>query len=148
MYQMSYLVPSNHPPVDGALDMDIMRMTASMKGVDQKFVNVPNSALWINLIMMTHGSSLEIKKYKELVYINLFCFEEQKRDIVLSAVHDLYEKYSLGKPKRPPLPTWIHSIPVATSLLRENEYQLCHKMTVSYYWAVYAQILKKRNRLN
>ena len=148
MYQMNYLVPPGYPVPHGSYDKDIVNMTASMKGVDRKSVNVPNSALWIQLKVMLDGASFEIKKRKELVYINFFCFEADKIDSVFSTVQFFYEKYKLGTPKRPSLPTWIHSIPADYHLLQENEIQLCQKMTVSYYWALYTQLLKKRNILN
>lgn len=148
MHEMRYFVPSNHPSVDGSLDMDVIRMAASIKGVDRKSVNVPNTALWIQLIILADGASLEIKKHKKLVYINLFCFEVLQTDSVFLTVNSLYKRYSLGTPKRPLQPTWIHSIPVSTSLLRENEFQLCHNLTVAYYWAVYRQLLNERNPLN
>jgi hypothetical protein len=148
MYYVSYLVPPGHPLVKAELDKTVMEMTASLKGVDKKMVNVPNTGLCVRLKLMPDGGSIEIKKRKELVYINLFCMEAQHMDSVFGAVCNLYVNYKLGTPKRPSMPTWIHSIPVAEHLLRENELQLCHKMTVSYYWAVFAQLLKKRNPLN
>jgi len=145
---MAYLVPPNHPPVDGLIDHNIVRLAASIQGVDKKSVNVPNTALWVQLKLGIDGGSLEIKKQKKLVYINLFCFEAEQMDIMFGAVGALYGKYNLGTPKRPPVPTWIHSIPVAESLLQGNELRLCQKLTVSYYWAAYGQFLKKRNPLN
>ena len=148
MYQFAYLAPPGYPTPDGSFDKDIVNMTASIKEVDKKSVNVPNSALWIQLKLMPDGGSFEIKKRKDLVYINLFCFEAENTDSVFSAVISLYEHYKLGTPKRPPVPTWIHTIPVAEHLLRANEIQLCQKISVSYYWAVCAQLLKKRNPLN
>jgi len=51
-------------------------------------------------------------------------------------------------PKRSSLPTWIHSLPVARHLLRENEIKLCQKMTVAYYWGFYGQLPKKRDPMN
>ena len=97
---------------------------------------------------MPDGGAFEIKKGQDLVYINLFCFEAEHTDSVFSAVIKLYEHYKLGIPRRPPVPNWIHTIPVAEHLLLANEIQLCQKMTVPYSWGVCAQLLKKRNPLN
>ena len=45
MYQMAYLAPPGHANPDGSFDRSIVNMTASIKGVDRKSVNVPNSPL-------------------------------------------------------------------------------------------------------
>ncbi|HWK03782.1 MAG TPA: hypothetical protein VNS58_09125 [Puia sp.] len=148
MYQLQYLVPPSYPLVNASLDQEIMKTCAALKGVDTKGARVPNTALSIQLIIMLDGASVEIKKRGQLVYINLFCFEALHFQTVFVQVEDFYRQYNLGIPKRPKLPTWIHSIPIANTILRENEIILCQKMTVSFFWAVYAQHLKKRNPMN
>jgi hypothetical protein len=148
MYQLQYIVPNGFPAVNAAFDKDIMQMCAKLKGVDTKGALVPNSALSVQLKVMQDGASLEIKKRGQLVYINFFCFETQYFAAVFALVEDFYRKYDLGVPKHPKIPTWIHSIPIAASALRDNEVILCQKMTVSFFWAVYAQLLKKSNQMN
>lgn len=148
MYKLQYFVPFSYPSVDASYVPEIMEMCAKLKGVDTKGAQVPNSALSIKLMVMLDGSSVEIKKREQLVYVNFFCFDVQHFDHVFILVEDFYRRYNLGVPKRPKIPTWIHSIPIAHDILRENEIILCQKMTVSFYWAVYAQHLKKINPLN
>jgi len=148
MYQLQYFVPADQPAVNASFDKAIMEMCAKLKGVDTKSVQVPNSALSVQLKVMQDGASLEIKKRGQLVYINFFCFETQYFATVFTLVENYYKKYDLGTPKHPKIPTWIHSIPIAPAILRENEIILCQKMTVSFFWAVYAQHLKKSNQMN
>jgi hypothetical protein len=97
---------------------------------------------------MINGSPLEIKKRGQPVYLNLFCFDPFHLQSMLDAVEELYRQFGLGTPKRPKMPTWIHSVPVNDSILRPNEIVLCQKMTVSFFWAVYAQQLKRSNPMN
>lgn len=49
--------------------------------------------------------------------------------------------HRLGTSKQPVVENWIHSIPMppAYPLLRENEIILCEKLTIAFFWAVYAQ---------
>ncbi len=148
MYKMQYLVPSGFPAAKGEWDRAAVDLGASLKGVDKKWVQVPNSALRLKLAVMLDGTSLEIKKRDTLVYINLFCVDGGKADQVMTTVHGLYKRYDLGTATRPSVATWIHSIPVAHQLLRDNELELCQKLTVSFFWAVYAQHLKKQNPFN
>lgn len=148
IYKMNYLAPEGYPQPIGILNDDVSRMTGSLKGADIKFVNVPNSALWVRLTICPKGASFEIKKRSELVYVSYFCFEWQHVDSMLAEVNDYYLMLNLGTPKRPPLPTWIHFIPVAENLLRKNEIKLCQDMTLSLFWAVYGQLFIKRNSLN
>ena len=148
MYPMQYLLPDGFPDADGRLDPEVTRLGASLKGVDTKGACVPNSALWLQLKVLLDGASLEIKKREQLVYINLFCLATDQVPGVLGTVQGLYDRYHLGVAKRPTTVTWIHSVPVAHHLLRENEIQLCQKLTVSFFWAVYGQRLKKQNPLN
>jgi hypothetical protein len=148
MYKLQYLVPDNYPAVNASFDKDIMEMCARLRGVDKKGAPVPNSALSIQLKVMEDGASFEIKKRGQLVYINFFCFETRHFQNVFTIVEDFHRKYDLGVPKRPKIPTWIHSIPIAPTLLRDNEVTLCQKMTVSFFWAVYVQHLKKSNPMN
>jgi hypothetical protein len=102
----------------------------------------------LKLKVLLDGASLEIKKREQLVYINLFCLATDQVPGVLSAVQGLYDQYRLGGAKRPTTVTWIHSVPVGHHLLGENEIQLCQKLTVSFFWAVYGKRLKKQNPLN
>ena len=148
MYQLQYLVPANFPAINASFDKAIMEMCARLKGVDKKGAQVPDSALSIQLKVTEDGASLEIKKRGQLVYINFFCFETQHFQSVFIIVERFYNKYNLGVPKQPKIPTWIHSIPILPAVLRENEVLLCQKMTVSFFWAVYAQHLKKSNPMN
>jgi len=148
MYQLQYFVPANYPAVNASFDKEIMEMCAKLKDVDKKGVQVPNSALSVQLKVMQDGASLEIKKRGQLVYVNFFCFETQYFASVFAMVENFYHKYDLGAPKHPKIPTWIHSIPIAPTLLRDNEVILCQKMTVSFFGAVYAQHLKKSNQMN
>jgi len=148
MFNMQYFVPENYSAVNATLDKEIARMCGNLKGVDKKSVQVPNSALSIRLLVMDNGSSVEIKKREQMVYTNLFCFDARHFVNIFSVVENFYRVYNLGTPKHPKLPTWVHSIPIAHELLRENEIVLCQKMTVSFYWAVFYQHLKKRNPMN
>ena len=148
MFNMQYFVPDNYPAVNASLDKEIARMCGNLKGVDRKFVQVPNSALSIRLFVMENGSSVEIKKREQMVYTNLFCIDASHFLDIFAVVEGFYRQYNLGTPKQPKLPTWIHSIPIAHELLRENEIVLCQKMTVAFYWAVFYQQLKRRNPMN
>lgn len=148
MYHMQYLLPDGFPAADGRLDPEATRLGASLKGVDTKGAYVPNSALWLKLKVLLDGASLEIKKREQLVYINLFCLATDQIPSVLTTVDGLYDQYRLGVAKRPTTEVWIHSVPVGHHLLRENEIQLCQKLTVSFFWAVYRQHLKRQNPLN
>jgi len=148
MYQLQYLVPKNYSIVDASYDKQISEMCAKLKGVDTKGSQVPNSALSIQLKVMLNVASVEIKKRGQMVYINLFCFEPNHFQKVFLLVEDLYRAYNLGLPLRPKISTWIHSIPIAQEVLRENEIILSQKMTVSFFWAVYAQRLKRSNPMN
>ena len=148
MYQLQYFVPDSHPKINADFDQDTTDMCARLKGVDTKGAAVPNSALYVKLQVMENGASLEIKKRGEPVYINLFCFEPQHFTSVFAVVEGYYRQFNLGVPHHPKLPTWIHSIPIAYARLRENELILCQKITVSFFWAVYAQHLKKSNSMN
>ena len=148
MYKVQYFVPDNYPAVNGSLDQAVSRMCVNLKGVDKKSVRVPNSALSIRLLVMENGSSVEIKKKEQMVYTNLFCFDSRHFMDIFSVVQGFYQQFNLGRPKHPKIPTWIHSIPIAHDLLQENEIILCQKMTVSFYWAVFAQQLKKQNPMN
>jgi hypothetical protein len=148
MPQLQYFVPEGYPAVNAGFDKEIMEMCAKLKGVDTRDVSVPNSALSIKLLVMVNGTSFEIRKRGKLVYVNFFCFEPQHFSEVFALVEDFYRKHNYGTPKHPKIPTWIHSIPIAHDLLRDNEVILCQKMTVSFFWAVYAQHLKKRNPMN
>ena len=124
MFQMQYLLPKGFPAADGRFDREASLLGASLKGVDIKGAYVPNSALWLKLDVMLDGASLDIKKRDQLIYINLWIAQ------------------------RPTIGTWIHSIPVGHRLLRENEVQLCQKLTVTFFWAVFAQRMKRQNPLN
>jgi hypothetical protein len=146
--RMQYLVPSGFPAPDGKLDKAAIDLGASLRNVDKKWTPVPNSALLLKLIVMLDGSSLEIKKRDQLVYINLFNFEARTASSVLLVVHGLYEKYNLGIPPQPKVESWIHSIPVSYESLRPNEISLCEKLTVSFFWGVYGQHWKRANPLN
>jgi hypothetical protein len=148
MFQMQYFVPEGYQAVNASLDKEISDMCARLKGVDKKDVQVPDSALSIRLFVMENGSSVEIKKRGQMVYTNLFCFDSRHFQDVFCVVEGFYLQYNLGVPRHPKIPTWIHSIPIAHNLLRENEIFLCQKMTVSFYWAVFAQQLKKSNPMN
>lgn len=148
MYQLQYFVPEGYPAVNASFDQEIMEMCARLKGANAKGTQVPNSALSVQLKVMEDGASFEIKKRGQLVYINFYCFDTQHFQSVFSMVEDFYYKYTLGVPKRPKIPTWIHSIPIAPTQLRDNEGILCQKMTVSFFWAAYAQHLKKSNPMN
>ncbi|MHA4809521.1 hypothetical protein ACX0G9_15515 [Flavitalea flava] len=148
MYEVQYFVPSGYSSGEAALDDEIMAMCSKLKNVDTKGDQVPNSALSVQLKVMHNGTILEIKKRGQLVFINLFCFETQDFQELFALVENLYSQLKLGAPKRPKMPTWIHSIPIDPAILRENERILCHKMTLSFFWAVYAQHLKKSNTLN
>jgi hypothetical protein len=59
---MAHPVPPTHPPVEGSVDQNIFRLAATMQRVDRKSVNMPNTALWIQLELGIDGGSLEIKK--------------------------------------------------------------------------------------
>jgi hypothetical protein len=148
MFHLQYLVPDNFPEANGAWDKEVLHMCAQLKNVDRQFVQVPDSALFIRLKVLIDGASLEIKKRDKLIYINLFCFEKQYFPGVFAQVEEFYRLYKLGVPQKLTLPTWIHSIPVAADLLRDNETVLCQKMTTSYFWAVYGQSQKKRKPAN
>jgi len=65
---------------------------------------------------------------------------------LLTIVEGLYVRYDLGAIVRPSLGMWIHSIPINHQLLRENEIELCQKLTVAFYWAVFAQWTKSISR--
>ena|ERR1700754_1539093 len=148
MFNMQYFVPENYPAVNATLDKEVTKMCGNLKGVDKKSVHVPNSALSIRLLVMQNGSSVEIKKREQMVYANLFCLDSCSFLDIFSVVEGFYRQYNLGTPKHPKVPTWIHSIPIAHELLWENEIVLCQKMTVSFYWAVFYQQLKRRNPMN
>ena len=148
MYQMQYFLPKGYPPADGRLDPDASRLGASLKGVDTKGSFVPHSALWLKLNVLLDGTSLEIKKREQLVYINLFCLDIQQSPGVLSVVRTFYDQYNLGIPVQPSIGTWIHSIPIRQEILRDNEIKLCQQLTVSFFWAVYAQSLKRGKSTN
>ncbi len=148
MYQLQYILPPGSPPANGAVDKSVMEMCAKLKGVDTKGAKVPNSALSLKLFVTPQVASLEIRKREELVYLNFFCFATGSFEELLLVVGGGYQEYNLGAPERPKIPTWIHSIPIAPDLLRENEIVLCQKMTVSFFWAAYTQQLKKSNPMN
>ena len=148
MYRMQYILPAGFPAPDGKLDREAVDLSASLKGVDKKGAFVPNSALWLKLDVFFDGASLEIKKRDQLVYINLFCLDAGHAPRLLGIVQGLYTQYQLGTAKKPSVETWIHSVPVGHHLLRDNEVQLCQKLTVAFFWAVYGQNLKKNNPLN
>jgi len=147
IYQLQYLVPPGYPVVDASFDQEIVDMTAKIK-CDGKFGKVPDSALSIMVTVMENGTSIEIKKRDRLVYINFCCFEALHFQSVFTLIEDFYTRYNLGIPKRPIVPTWIHSIPIAHDILRENEIILCQKMTVSFFWGIYAQHLRRSNAMN
>jgi len=148
MYHLQYFVPTGHPKMEPSFDEQIMHLCASLRGVDKKCVPFPQSALSIQLILTDDGGSFEIRKRTQLVYINIFCFEISYVEQVFSLVHKMYQQYQLGIPTRPKLPSWIHSIPINPGILQDNEVALCTKITVSFFWAAYAQLLRKRNPLN
>ena len=148
MFNMQYFVPDNYPAVNASLDNEVARMCGNLKGVDKKSVRVPDSALSIRLFVTGNGSSVEIKKRDQMVYTNLFCFDASHFLEIFDVVQGFYQQFNLGIPRHPSIPTWIHSIPNGHDLLRENEIILCQKMTVSFYWAVFYQQLKRRNPMN
>ncbi|WP_431209668.1 hypothetical protein ACQ86N_26435 [Puia sp. P3] len=126
----------------------MMRLGGSLKGVDRQGAHVPGTALWLKLNVMGDGTTLEIKKRDLPVYINIFCLDGTDAPRLLNVVQGQYDLHSLGVAKRPTIGTWIHSIPVGHHLLRENEVLLCQKLTVAFFWATYAQRMKKQNPLN
>jgi len=148
MYTLQYILPDKYPPADGSFDSAISDMCAKLKSVSTRDTAVPNSALSVRLTVMINGSTLEIKKRGQPVYLNLFCFDSSHLESMLAAVEELYRQFRLGIPKRPKMPNWIHSVPVNDSILRPNEIFLCQKMTVSFFWAVFAQQLKRSNPMN
>lgn len=148
MFQMQYFVPEGYPRIEVPFDAEFAKMCGTLKGVDKKGAKIPNSALSVQLSVMVDGASLEIKKRDHLVSINIFCYEPTHFASVFALVEKLYSEYNLGIPKRPKTSNWIHAIPVAYDQLRENEVILCKKLTQTYFWAVFYQILKKRNPMN
>jgi len=148
MYSLQYLLPPHYPGVNGVLDKDVVKMTAQMKHVDERDTAVPNSALSVRLAVMLDGSTLEIKKREQPVYLNLLCYDIFHLESMLAAVETLYRRFGLGIPQRPNVPNWIHSVPVNDSILRPSEIILCQKMTVSFFWAVFAQQLNRSNPMN
>jgi hypothetical protein len=148
MYALQYLVPDKYPAADGSFDPAISDMCATLRSVSTRDTAVPHSALSVRLTVMLNGSTLEIKKRGQPVYMNLFCFDTSHLESMLAAAEELYRQFGLGTPKRPKVPTWIHSVPVTDSILRPNEIVLCQKMTVSFFWAVYSQRLKRSNPMN
>ena len=148
MFAMQYILPEGYPSTDGAVDKSIVALTAKMKVSGSKDTPVPSSALSVRMEVMLNGTILDIKKRGQPVYRNLFCFEETYKDSVLVLVEEMYRKLGLGIAKRPKMSTWIHSIPVNDSILRPNEIILCKKITVAFFWAVFAQHLKRGNLMN
>lgn len=148
MYEVQYFVPDGYPLVNALLDDETMKMCSRLKNVDTKGAQVPNSALAVQLKIIENGTLFEIKKRGQFAYINIFCFEPQDFHQLFALVENLYTQNKLGVPKRPKMPTWIHSIPIAPTILRDNEISLCQKITLSFFWALYAQRLKKSNPLN
>jgi len=146
-FQMQYLMPDGFVPPNGRFDREAAQLGASLKGVDVKGANVPNSALWVKLGVHPDGADFEIKKRGELVYINIFCYELSHKSGVLAIVQQLYNQHGLGVVKTPGVSKWIHSVPVQHHLLRPNEIELCQKLTVAFFWAVFAQ-RKKRSEHN
>jgi hypothetical protein len=142
-FQMQYLLPEGFPPANGQWTREASDLGASLKGVDRKGAYVPNSALWVKLGVHPDGADFEIKKRGELVYINIFCFDQQYSANLLTIVEELYKQYGHGTVKRPTVGTWIHSVPVKHQLLRANEVELCQNLIVAFFWAVFAQWTKK-----
>jgi hypothetical protein len=143
MFAMQYILPEGYPSTDGALDKSIVALTSKMKVSGTKDTPVPSSALSVRMEVRLNGTILDIKKRGQPVYLNFFCFEETYTDSVLVLVEEMYRRLGLGTAKRPKMPTWIHSVPVNVSILRPNEVILCKKVTVSFFWAVFAQHLKR-----
>lgn len=133
---------------DGSFDAAIPDMCATLKSVSTRDTAVPRSAVSVRLTVTLNGSTLEIKKHGQPVYLNLFCFDASHLESMLPAVEELYRQFGLGIPKRPKMPNWIHSVPVNDSILRPNEIVLCQEMTVSFFWPVFAQQLKRSNPMN
>ena len=148
MLRVQYFLPEGYPTVNVPYDEAIMKMCAKLKGVDTQGAAVPNSALSVKLLIVLNGATLEVRKRGQLVYVNFFCFEPEYLDGMFVLVEAIYRERNLGTPKHPKIATWIHSIPMAHELLRDNEVLLCQKVTVSLFWAVNVQRMKKSGKLN
>lgn len=148
MFRMQYFMPPNFPIPDGRFDRAAAALGPSLKDFDTKGAYVPNSALWVRLKVTPDRSLLEIKKRGQLVYINVLCTSAMDAPRLLVVVQLLYDQYDLGTPIRPTVEAWIHSIPVGYHLLRQNEVQLCEKLTVAIFYAVFGRHEKKSNSLN
>ena len=108
MLRMQYLVPANFPEPYGELDREIADLSMSLKTVDKKWTEVPNSALRLKLNVFLDGASLEIKKRDQLVYINIFCIDGHRASEFLAVVQELYNKHNLGTIKLPAVENWIY----------------------------------------
>ena len=148
MLYVQYFVPAQYPPVTPVLDPEVSALCSGLKGVDREGASVPDSELFLQLKVMEDGASLEIRKSGQLVFVNFFCLEGTQIHSVYKVVKLIYRDHHLGKPRKPHISTWIHSIPFAQQILQEKEIELCQKMTVSFFWAVYAQHMKRSNTLN
>ena len=147
-FVMEYIYPPEFPKACQPWDEETNKLAISLKNVDTKFVQIPDTHLSVRLFVFRDAASIEFQKSIFPVYTNFFNFEENTGG-AFKMVQDFYKKYKYGTPKIPGVPTWIHSIPLRPHLLSPEETILCEKLTVCFFWAVYAQrIFKKPQNLH
>jgi hypothetical protein len=147
--RLQYCVPPGFVSAKpGGLKPEITKLGASLRGADGKQgARVPGTPLTIRLSLMLNGAGIEFDYNGELAYVNFCCFEKRHFRGVFQLVEVYYDRYGFGKPKKPSFDKWIHLIPVAGPMPDVTYSMLSQDLTVSFFWAAYAQQLKRAGKM-
>ena len=104
--------------------------------INDEDVPIPGTEMEVSL---THASGIPMlwfKKNDEHLYLHVFCFDCESFWNALYIASIFYVKNNLGCPRKPPVPNWIHTIPMKREGLTSQEILLIFEITQSIYWAM------------
>jgi hypothetical protein len=140
MSEVEFFVPPGHPMCELSFDMEISKMLAQLKHVDDMDVPVPNSGLSVRLLLRPDLALVIFKKGDQTLYVNIFCFESRYSAQALDLVKVFYINYDFGIPAIPTIANWIHAIPILEADVEVSELFFCQKMAISFYDLVNMQV--------